>query len=141
MKEMTSKGISVVPHKALEGYHGVWIFKRKKRVIFSVRKNLVAEIENKVAALDFIENSVFTNQYINYFFGNKIEKIIGPTFQGYFDSTKMTWTVSENVRKIKFEEYEDILTDFFLQETKKGGNIVILVKITIVFMDIFMMEI
>jgi RimJ/RimL family protein N-acetyltransferase len=104
--EMNSMGISIVPHKFLRGYNGAWIFRRRNRIIISVRPKDLSHINNKVKLNRPDENIIFSQHYIAYLFGYHIERIIGPTFQGYYDSDIIHYESPKNVRLITYRENE-----------------------------------
>lgn len=73
--------ILVLPHRDLQGFRGAWIFKKQKQFIFSVPQ----------AELDWVKEYVQRNQTSDFhalnvvqkLFGNRIERIVGPAFQGF----------------------------------------------------------
>ena len=104
--ELSTHGVSLVAHKALQGYAGAWIFRRNQRIIFSVRNSDLEVVKNKLSLYPPKNTTVFSDAYVNRIFGPKIEKIIGPTFQGFYDAPILKPTNSKYVRKINYQDYE-----------------------------------
>jgi len=107
--ELNTKGVIVVPHKYLEDYNGAWIFNRNNRIIISAPIKMINKITDKIKILNIERANMFSKQYLNYLFGEKIERIIGPTYQGYYDDAGRKIQVSEEVVKISFEEHHQLI--------------------------------
>jgi GNAT superfamily N-acetyltransferase len=80
----------VVPHAGLHGYQGAWLFQRDLSVILSVPAEWVEEIRAAIErAPDFITDADFIA-----LFGNRVEKVIGPAYQGYLDEANFRPAIS-----------------------------------------------
>jgi hypothetical protein len=73
-------GIQVVSHHELAGYQGVWFFRHHASLCLSVPPELVEEVEAGVRT-DTME-SLFREGRVRALLGSRIERIIGPAYQG-----------------------------------------------------------
>lgn len=83
-------GTRVVPHAGLEGYEGVWLFRRGLSRIISVPPRLVEHLSaafhprrGNLADADFVAS-----------LGGQVEKVIGPAYQGCLEATEFHPVVS-----------------------------------------------
>lgn len=118
--EIRRTGVIVVPHHYLDGYNGAWIFKHKKKVIISVKPIMVKQIKDKIEPLKPEIENIFSKGYINYLFGNAVEEIIGPTYQGYFDDTEITIPISKKVVKISYEDQHELIDNLSRSGDQEG---------------------
>lgn len=116
--EIGGDGLIVVPHNHLEGYNGAWIFKRKHRLILSVKSNLINKISAKINKKKPEGDNLFSKLYLDYVFDEKIDRIIGPTYQGYFDDVETDIQLSKKVDKINFKEDYNLIERL----SKSGDN-------------------
>jgi len=100
---INTPGITVVPHQALKGFVGAWIFKREEHLLFSVPPALVGTIKQKLSTKPPELANVFSTEYLYYLFDSQIERIIGPVFQGYYDAHQMVGGVAKAVRPLNYE--------------------------------------
>lgn len=103
-QKINATGTIVVPHEHLKGYNGAWLFKKTNLVILSVPPEYVDEIRTKVVEREPEEKALFSTNYLTYLFGENIEKVIGPTFQGFYDDPTPIVTKSEHIREITFKK-------------------------------------
>jgi GNAT superfamily N-acetyltransferase len=76
-------GIQVVAHQKLAGYHGVWFFQHHASLCLSVPPELMGEVQAGVGA--YTVEGLFTETGVRALFGPRIERIIGPAYQGYVE--------------------------------------------------------
>ena len=76
-------GIQVVPHHQLADYQGVWLFRHHASLCLSVPPDSVEGIQAFVPA--YTVESLFSEAGIRALLGPRIERIIGPAYQGYVE--------------------------------------------------------
>ncbi len=118
--ELRGTGIIVVPHNYLEVYNGAWIFKRKNQLILSVPQGIVNQIKDKVKKIKLESNNVFSESNLEYLFEKNIEKIIGPTYQGYYDDPDAELQISKEVDKINFEKHYKLIESLSKSGDEEG---------------------
>ena len=107
--DIRSTGIMVVPHNYLAGYQGAWIFKHNERILISVPPQMEKEISNRIVALEPDLDNMFSQEFINHLFGNTIQKVIGPTYQGFFDQLEFMFPISNKVVKLSYAEHYELI--------------------------------
>src|SRR5262245_38434612 len=76
-------GVQVVAHHQLADYHGVWLFRHHASLCLSVPSDSVQTVQTAVRA--HTAESLFSETAIRALLGSRIERIIGPTYQGYVE--------------------------------------------------------
>jgi len=76
-------GIQVVAHHQLVDYQGVWLFRHHASLCLSVPPDSVKSIQAVVRA--YTVASLFSEAGIRALLGPRIERIIGPAYQGYVE--------------------------------------------------------
>jgi GNAT superfamily N-acetyltransferase len=76
-------GIQVVAHHQLADYQGVWLFRHHASLCLSVPPTLVEGVQAAVRASTL--ESLFSEAGIRALLGPRIERIIGPAYQGYVE--------------------------------------------------------
>jgi len=76
-------GIQVVAHHQLVDYQGVWLFRHHASLCLSVPPDSVKGIQAVVPA--YTVESLFSEAGIRALLGPRIERIIGPAYQGYVE--------------------------------------------------------
>ena len=74
----------VVPHAQLQGYQGAWLFRRGSPFVISVPPDLVEKIDGE---LQRQSQGTITDQDFVALFGEKVDKVIGPAYQGYLEES------------------------------------------------------
>src|SRR3982750_14681 len=82
---LLSPGIIVINNEQtfLKGYHGAWIFNHRQSWIISVPPDLITLAQN--AAGDIPTETLQSQTVIHQIFGARVERIVGPAYQGYAD--------------------------------------------------------
>ena len=106
VEQLNSRKIIVVPHKGLAGYNGAWIFKHKLCWIISVPKDLQEKIAFMITEGTMHGSNLFEEEALRDLFGKNITKIIGPTFQGYYDQEIITGELSDQVIVLNRQEHK-----------------------------------
>ncbi|HET6585420.1 MAG TPA: GNAT family N-acetyltransferase [Nannocystaceae bacterium] len=96
--EWTSPGVSVRPHAALAGYRGVWCFRRAARVVVSAPTDWVAHLSTKLVGCE--PDALLDEAFLVELFGDDLERMIGPAFQGRLEPDRFRPAVSADVRFI-----------------------------------------
>lgn len=91
----------VVPHAGLKDYNGAWLFVRGQRIILSVPSQMVLEMTGKVETETLDWDDPLSEKVLHELFGDRITKMIGPVFQGYYSLPDLSFTQSEEVREIE----------------------------------------
>jgi GNAT superfamily N-acetyltransferase len=76
-------GIQVVDHHQLSDYQGVWLFRHHASLCLSVPPGWVEGVQAAVRA--HTVESLFSEAGIRALLGPRIERIIGPAYQGYVE--------------------------------------------------------
>jgi GNAT superfamily N-acetyltransferase len=76
-------GIQVVAHHQLVDYQGVWLFRHHASLCLSVPPDSVKSIQAVVRA--YTVESLFSETGIRALLGPRIERIIGPAYQGHVE--------------------------------------------------------
>jgi GNAT superfamily N-acetyltransferase len=76
-------GIQVVAHHQLAGYQGVWLFRHHASLCLSVPRDLLEGVQAAVRA--YTGDSLFSEAGVQALLGPRIERIIGPAYQGYVE--------------------------------------------------------
>lgn len=71
----------VVPHSALAGYHGAWIFRRGNTSIISVPETMVGSTTATATALPIL--TMTSESVLKSLFHERIQRFIGPAYQGF----------------------------------------------------------
>jgi GNAT superfamily N-acetyltransferase len=92
-------GTFVVPHKALIGYNGAWLFHHRSTLIVSVPECDVAMIKD--AASKFLDHSrPLDLGDVSNLFGPRVGKMIGPAYQGMVINSEFRPVSDSKVRLI-----------------------------------------
>jgi RimJ/RimL family protein N-acetyltransferase len=92
----------VVPHAALHGYHGAFLFRRDRFCILSVPAALLAPATQ--AVLGHEPEGVFDSAWLAGLFGEAVEQTIGPTWLGYADDIDLRPVATEGVRLLDADD-------------------------------------
>lgn len=80
-EQLTAAGTHVVPHAGLEDYAGAYLFRRGEACIVSVPAPLLATVTAQLAGLPAAAS--FDVARLRHVFGDAIDRIVGPAWQGY----------------------------------------------------------
>lgn len=103
-------GCRVLPHQHLAGFQGAWLYRRQDNIIFSVPPAEVPLILRLVEQRPPTVETLFTPSYIDYLFGERVNKIIGPAFQGFYQvAAGAVPSLSQTVERLDFEQHQEII--------------------------------
>lgn len=91
-------GIQVVAHHQLADYHGVWLFRHHASLCLSVPPESVEGVQAAVGA--YTVESLFGEASIRALLGPRIERIIGPAYQGYVERPQFRSASHPRVRAL-----------------------------------------
>jgi hypothetical protein len=82
---LLSPGIVVINNEQtfLKGYNGAWIFRRRDSWICCVPPELISLMQHAVSYTP--TEQLHTEETLHAIFGTRVDRIIGPAFQGYAD--------------------------------------------------------
>jgi GNAT superfamily N-acetyltransferase len=96
--EILRPGLRVLPHAGLGDYHGAWIFRRGPTVLISVPPERVAETRDRAAVLPL--EAMQSPEAVEALFGDDVERVIGPAFQGHLQPEAFRPSPSPHVRRL-----------------------------------------
>lgn len=103
-------GCRVLPHRQLAGFQGAWLYRRDRNIILSVPEEEVSRVESLVVQRPPSSQTLFSSAYIEYLFKNRIKKIIGPAFQGYYQAApEETATIPNAVLRLDFAQHQETI--------------------------------
>jgi hypothetical protein len=91
-------GIQVVAHHELAGYQGVWLFRHHASVCLSVPPDSVEGVRAAVQA--YTVERLFSEAGIRALLEPRIERIIGPAYQGYVERPQFRSAPEPRVRAL-----------------------------------------
>jgi ribosomal protein S18 acetylase RimI-like enzyme len=97
-EEFLRPGVRVVAHAELGAYHGAWIYRRGTTALISVPPDLVAATEGRAAALPI--EALQGEEGARALFGDAVERVIGPAFQGTLAPEAFRPVASPYVRRL-----------------------------------------
>ncbi|MBX2877182.1 MAG: GNAT family N-acetyltransferase [Saprospiraceae bacterium] len=101
-------GCRVLPHRHLAGFQGAWLYRRDNNIILSVPQEEVSSVQKLVGQHPPTDKTLFSSSYIEYLFGNRVSKLIGPAFQGYYQAkSELLATNLDSVLRLDFEQHQD----------------------------------
>jgi GNAT superfamily N-acetyltransferase len=80
-QQLKASGMRVVPHAGLKDYRGVYLFRRNESCIVSVPATLLSSATSQWNGQDAATSFDITR--LRRFFGDAIERIVGPAWQGF----------------------------------------------------------
>src|SRR5260221_5973905 len=85
VEDLRRPGVQVAPHGTLAGYRGAMLLRRGDACVVSVPLAMVGAVRRQIAGCTADE--VFTVPSLTGLFGNAVERIVGPAWQGCADSS------------------------------------------------------
>jgi len=103
-------GYRVLPHQKLAGFQGAWLYQRADIIILSVPAEEVPLMLRLVEERPPSVEALFTASYIDHLFGDRVDKVIGPAFQGYYQvAAGEEKSPSQAVLQLDFEQHQAII--------------------------------
>lgn len=116
--EFHQAGCRVVPHQQLAGFRGAWLYRRGSNIILSVPEESVSLMQKLVGRNPPTGKTLFSAAYIDYLFKDKVNKVIGPAFQGFYQAIPGDLPKSSKaVQRLDFEEHQETI-----QELSQSGD-------------------
>lgn len=100
--EWSQVGVSIQPHAGLQGYRGLWCFRRRQRTVVSAPARWVTQLSeltqgrtgDELMQMDFWQRAL----------SGAFERAIGPAFQGCLDPAKFVHPPNACVRSIDADD-------------------------------------
>src|SRR6185295_17613661 len=73
-------GVSICSHVGLEGYQGVWCFRRLDRTVVSAPAGWIDHLQARLAGIG--QDLLMQESFLCELFGTDFDRVIGPAFQG-----------------------------------------------------------
>jgi GNAT superfamily N-acetyltransferase len=89
-------GVSICPHAGLEGYKGVWCFRRLDRTVVSAPAGWIDHLQARLSGID--QDLLMQESFIRELFGADFDRVIGPAFQGSLLRSRFRQQVKPEVR-------------------------------------------
>jgi GNAT superfamily N-acetyltransferase len=90
--------VAVVPHDALSGWHGAFLFSHDPSCVISVPQTFVTRVQELTAGI--APADVFSVASAEAMFGEATERIIGPAWLGYADGLDFRPVLSTHTRAL-----------------------------------------
>lgn len=120
---MEAVGLYVVPHQQLAGFQGAWLFRRNESFILSVPPEEVDDVEALVKKKPPTVSTLFTPAYRKYLFEDRVQKVIGPAFQGFYQAAPgEAVNISKLVRRLNHEEHQESILALSHSDDPTGWN-------------------
>ncbi|NRB51916.1 MAG: GNAT family N-acetyltransferase [Saprospiraceae bacterium] len=103
-------GCRVLPHRQLAGFQGAWLYRRDNNIILSVPKEEVFSLQKLVDKHPPTNKTLFSSTYIEYLFGSRVSKLIGPAFQGYYQANLgKSASIPDPVLRLDLEQHHETI--------------------------------
>jgi GNAT superfamily N-acetyltransferase len=97
--DLRSPGVSIVSHRGLQGYRGAWFFMHGGRLVVSAPDGWVERIRGALAGVAQ-HRALPTEAWLAELFGESLERLVGPAFQGALDAGNFRPFSSAQVRTL-----------------------------------------
>jgi len=97
-EQLETPGTWVGPHAGLADYQGVYLLRRGESCVVSVPAALLSLVMARLAGLSAA--SSFDVSRLRFLFGDAVERIVGPAWQGYLRADDFRPVVRPNVRQL-----------------------------------------
>jgi GNAT superfamily N-acetyltransferase len=99
IQSLLAPGTRALPHAAMEGYQGAFLFCRGSACLVSAPPALVATAARAIAGR--APQELVQTEFLSGVFGSDIERVIGPAWLGYADPTDFRPAPLEAVRLLE----------------------------------------
>jgi GNAT superfamily N-acetyltransferase len=103
--EMKDSGVRVLPHQELSDYKGAWVFRHNSLTVVSVPNDLCELVRQNAEAFN---GDLLTENWIHTTFNSRVERIIGPAYHGYVDSSHFRPASSLGARRLSGDDVENL---------------------------------
>jgi RimJ/RimL family protein N-acetyltransferase len=94
--DWSEPGVSIRPHAGLDGYRGIWCFRRLARTVVSAPPGWLSFLEMRLG--DVEAEALTDERFQRDLFGDAFDRLIGPTFHGALDPSGFRAVRREDVR-------------------------------------------
>jgi hypothetical protein len=98
IETLTEPAVTVLPHDALSGWQGAFLFRHGPACVISVPQSFVPRVQEMAG--DAEPDQVFTLECSRAMFGPAAERIIGPAWLGYADAMDFRPVLSTQTRAL-----------------------------------------
>ncbi|MEX0887552.1 MAG: GNAT family N-acetyltransferase [Phycisphaeraceae bacterium] len=102
-EQFAARGTAVVPHRGLEGYVGAWIFQRSITTIVSVPAGMVGAVRDRLGSTS---PPLEPDADWAGLLGARVERVIGPAYQGYLDRVPEPDAAAPGVERLKRSDHQ-----------------------------------
>jgi GNAT superfamily N-acetyltransferase len=79
--ELNQPGLSIAAHVGLQGYRGVWYFRRRDRTVVSAPPGWIPHLLSRLPEIG--EEHLMDEPVMREVFGRDFDRVVGPAYQGY----------------------------------------------------------
>ena len=94
--DLNQPGVSIVAHVGLQGYGGVWCFRRRDRTVVSAPPGWIPYLQSRF--VDAEHERLMDESLLRTVFGDDFDRVVGPAYQGYLPSGRFRPSVTLSVR-------------------------------------------
>jgi RimJ/RimL family protein N-acetyltransferase len=100
--ELNRPGLSIVPHVGLQGYRGIWCFRRRDRTVISAPPGWIPHLLSRLPEIR--EEHLMDEFALREVFGGDFDQLVGPAYQGYLIPDLFRPYVGPQVRFVRQED-------------------------------------
>jgi hypothetical protein len=78
--ELNQPGLSIAAHVGLEGYRGVWCFRRRDRTVVSAPPGWIPHLQSRLPEIG--QEHLMDETVLREVFGCDFDRLVGPAYQG-----------------------------------------------------------
>ena len=84
--EFNQPGLSIGAHVGLQGFRGIWCFRRRNRTVVSAPSGWIPYLRSRLP--DVGQENLMDESFLRQVFGNDFDRLVGPAYQGYLLSDR-----------------------------------------------------
>jgi len=100
--ELNLPGLSIAEHVGLQGYRGVWCFRRGDRTVVSAPPGWLPHLQGRLPEIG--QDHLMEESVLREVFGSDFDRLVGPAYQGYLLPDRFRPYVAPHVRFLEPEE-------------------------------------
>ena len=100
--ELNLPGLSIAEHVGLQGYRGVWCFRRGGRTVVSAPPGWLPHLQGRLPEIG--RDHLMEESVLREVFGGDFDRLVGPAYQGYLLPDRFRPYVAPHVRFLEPEE-------------------------------------
>jgi RimJ/RimL family protein N-acetyltransferase len=79
--EFNQPGLSIAAHVGLQGYRGIWSFRRRDRTVISAPSGWIPHLQSRLPEIG--QEHLMDESVLREVFGDDFDRVVGPAYQGY----------------------------------------------------------